>query len=80
MTTVKSQFVQLTGTALTLVLILGALATVWAGIIGLFLWAFLLLSSFGGDQASLVLSSIEIDPLTIVFGPLQWDGLSVMGS
>ncbi len=53
---VKSQFIQSTGVALTLVLILGALAMVWAGIIGLFLWAFLLFSSFGGDQASLVLS------------------------
>ena len=61
MRTGSNQFVQLVGTALTLVVILGALATVWAGIIGLFLWAFLLLSSFGGDQASLVLSSMQIE-------------------
>ena len=71
MKTGKNQFVQLMGTAFTLVLILGALATVWAGIIGLFLWAFLLLSSSGGDQASLVLSAIQIDPLTIAFGSCQ---------
>ena len=71
MKTGKNQFVQLAGTALTLVLILGVLATVWASIIGLFLWAFLLLSSFGGDQASLVLSSIQIDPLTIALSPRE---------
>ncbi len=59
MKTVKHQIVQLTGTAFTLVLIFGGLAMIWASIIGLFLWAFLLLSSFGGDQASLVLSSTK---------------------
>lgn len=78
MKTGKNEFVQLMGTAFTLVLILGALATVWAGIIGLFLWAFLLLSSFGGDQASLVLSAIQIDPLTIAFGSCQVGDLSAI--
>jgi len=63
MKTGKSQSVQLLGTTLTLVLILSVLATVWASIIGLFLWAFLLFSPFGGDQASLVLSSTKIEPL-----------------
>lgn len=59
----KSQSVQFLGTTFTLVLIFGALATVWASIIGLFLWAFLLLSSFGGDQSNLVLSSMKMAPL-----------------
>lgn len=72
----KHQFVQLTGVAFTLVLVLGGLAMVWAGIIGLFLWAFLLLSSFGGDQASLVLSSMQIE----AFGLHQVGDLSAIGS
>lgn len=76
----KNQFIRLIGTALTLVLVLGALASVWAGIIGLFLWAFLLLSSFGGEQASLVLSSIQIDPLMIAFSPRPWDDLLAIRS
>ncbi len=43
MTTVKNQFIELTLSAITFVIILGALALIWPGIMALFLGVFHLL-------------------------------------
>ncbi|MBX3332166.1 MAG: hypothetical protein KF722_17310 [Nitrospira sp.] len=49
MITVKSQFVQRTLAAITLVLVLGALSMIWPAIIGLFLGVLLLLQSCSAE-------------------------------
>ena len=71
MTTRKSQLVQHTLTAITLVLVLGALSMIWPVIIAVFLGVLLLLQSFSADQEIAVLSWTEVGSLPIVFSSLR---------
>ena len=72
---VKSQFFQLTLSAITFVLIVGALSMIWPAIIALFLGAFLLLQSLGADREIAVLSWTEVGHFSIVFGSLRRSAL-----
>lgn len=72
---VKSQFVQLTLSAITLVLALGALSLIWPGIIALFLGVFLLLQSCSAEQEMAALSWTEVGNVPIVFATLRRAGL-----
>ena len=71
MTTVKSQFVQQTLAAITLVLVLGALSMIWPAIIGLFLGILLLLQSFSAEQEIAVLSWTEVGNVPTIFASLR---------
>ncbi|MHC9063314.1 hypothetical protein ACYX34_11570 [Nitrospira sp. CMX1] len=55
MITAKGQFLQLTWTALTFVLVLGALSMIWPSIMALFVGLFLLLRSCHAEQSAAVL-------------------------
>lgn len=70
MITVKSQFVQLTLSAIALVLALGALSLIWPGIIALFLGVFMLLQSCSAEQEISALSWTEVGNVPIVFAAL----------
>ena len=72
---VKSQFFQLTLSAITFVLIVGALSMIWPAIIALFLGALLLLQSLGAEQEMAVLSWTEVGQISIVFASLRRPGL-----
>ena len=72
---VKSQFFQLTLSAITFVLIVGALSMIWPAIIALFLGALLLLQSLGADREIAVLSWTEVGQFSIVFGSLRRSAL-----
>lgn len=67
MTTTQSPFTQHTLATITLVLVLGALAMIWPGIMALFLGVFLLLKSCSAEQETAGLSWTEIGNLAIVF-------------
>ena len=71
MITVKSQFVQQTLAAITLVLVLGALSMIWPVIIGLFLGVLLLLQSCSTEQEIAMLLWIEVGNLSTVFASLR---------
>jgi len=71
MITVKSQFLQLTLSAITFVVVIGALSMIWPAIIALFLGALLLLQSLGAEQEMAVLSWVEIENASIVFASLR---------
>lgn len=78
MTTVKSPFVQLMLTAITLVLIFGALSMIWPGIIAIFLGVFLLIQSFSVDQEIAILSWAELGHVSTLFGSLRQSGFPAM--
>ena len=71
MITVKSQFVQQTLAAITLVLVLGALSMIWPAIIALFLGILLLLQSCGAEQEITMLSWNEVGNFSTVFASLR---------
>ena len=71
MITVKSQFLQLTLSAITFIFVLGALSLIWPGIIALFLGFLLLLQSCHAEQEIAVLSLTELGNLPIVFASLR---------
>ena len=71
MTTVKNQFLELTLSAITFVIVLGALALIWPGIIALILGIFLLLQSFMSEPEIAVLSWAEISNMPMVFTSLR---------
>jgi type III secretory pathway component EscS len=75
MITGKSQFLQLTLSAITLVLVLGALSMIWPVIIAVLLGVLLLLQSFTADQEIAVLSWNTVSNLPIVFASLWRPGL-----
>ena len=77
---VKSQFLQLTLSALTFVLVVGALSMIWPAIIALFLGALLLLQSLGTEQEMVVLSWAEVGNVPIVVASLRRSGLPAMFS
>ena len=75
MTTVKSQFVQLTSAGIILVLIFGTLSMIWPGILALFLGVFLLLQSCGAEPEIVALSWTEVGHVPIAFAALRRSGL-----
>jgi hypothetical protein len=71
MITVKSQFLQLTVSAITFFLVVGALSMIWPTIIALFLGLLWLLQSFNAEQEMAVLSWLEVENASIVFVSLR---------
>jgi len=71
MITVKSQFLQLTVSAITFVFVVGALSMIWPAIIALFLGVLWLLQSFNAEQEMAVLSWLEVENASIVFVSLR---------
>ena len=71
MTTNKSQFIQHALTAITLVLVLGALSMIWPGIIAVFLGVLLLIQSFTASQEIAVLSWAEVGHASLVVSTLR---------
>jgi hypothetical protein len=71
MITVKSQFLQLTVSAITFVFVVGALSMIWPAIIALFLGVLWLLQSFNAEQEMAVLSWVEVENASIVFASLR---------
>ena len=71
MITVKSQFVQQTLAAITLVLVLGALSMIWPAIIALFLGVLLLLQSCSAEQEIAMLSWTEVGNVSTVFASFR---------
>ena len=71
MITVKSQFLQLTVSAITFTFVLGALSLIWPAIIALFLGFLLLLQSCHAEQEIAVLSWTELGHVSIVFASLR---------
>jgi hypothetical protein len=78
MVTVKSQFLQLTVSAITFVFVVGALSMIWPAIIALFLGALLLLQSLGAEREMAVLSWVEVENASIVFASLRRPDLPAM--
>jgi len=78
MITIKSQFLQLTLSAITFVIVIGALSMIWPVIIALFLGALLLLQSLGAEREVAVLSWAEVENASIVFASLRRPSLLVM--
>jgi hypothetical protein len=75
MITVKSQFLQLTLSAITFAFVIGALSMIWPAIIALFLGILLLLQSCCAEQEVAVLSWTEIGHVSILFASLRRPGL-----
>jgi hypothetical protein len=78
MITVKNQFLQLTLSAITFVVVIGALSMIWPAIIGLFLGVLLLLQSLGTEPDVAVLSWTEVGNLPIVVASLRRPGLPTL--
>jgi hypothetical protein len=78
MITAKSQFLQLTLSAITFVVVIGALSMIWPAIIALFLGALWLLQSFSVEPEMAVLSWTEVGNLPIVFASLRRPSLPAM--
>lgn len=74
MITAKSQFLQLTLSAIMFVLVLGALSMIWPGIIALVLGVLLLLQSFSAEQEIALLPWTEVGHFSIVFATLRQPG------
>ena len=72
----RSQLVQHALTAITLVLVLGALSMIWPGIIAVFLGILLLLQSFSASQELALLSWAEAGHVPIALSSLRRPGLS----
>ena len=78
MITVKSPFIQLTMSAITFILVIGALSMIWPCIIAVFLGVLLLLQSFSAEPDVVVLSWIEVGHVPIVVASLRRPGLPAM--
>ncbi len=78
MITVKSQFLQLTLSAITFIFVVGALSMIWPGIIALFLGAILLFQSLSAEPEVVVLSWAEVCNVPIVVASLRRPSLSAM--
>ncbi|MFZ3014914.1 MAG: hypothetical protein WA045_14530 [Nitrospira sp.] len=71
MITAKSQFLQLTLSAIMFVFVIGALSMIWPVIIALFLGALWLLQSFSVEPEMAVLSWAEVGHVPIVIASLR---------
>jgi hypothetical protein len=78
MITVKSQFLQLALSAITLVFVIGALSMIWPAMIGLFLGVLLLLQSLGTEPDVAVLSWTEVGQVPIIVASLRRPSLLAM--
>ena len=78
MITVKSQFLQLTLSAITFVIVIGALSMIWPAILALFLGVLMLLGSLGSEPNVAVLSWNEVGQLPIACASLRRPGLPTM--
>ncbi len=78
MITVKSQFLQLTVSAITFVFVVGALSMIWPTIIALFLGVLWLLQSFNAEQEMVVLSWLDVENASIVFASLRRSDLPLI--
>ena len=78
MITVKSQFLQLTVSAITFVFVVGALSMIWPTIIALFLGVLWLLQSFNAEQEMAVLSWLDVENASIVFASLRRSDLPLI--
>jgi len=76
MTTRRSQLGHHALTAIMLVLVFGALAMIWPGIIAVFLGILLLLQSFSASQELALLSWAEVGHMPIALSSLPRPGLS----
>ncbi|NGZ97802.1 MAG: hypothetical protein CV089_17055 [Nitrospira sp. WS110] len=76
MTTRKSQLVQHTLAAISLIVVLGALSMIWPVIIAVFLGILLLLQSFSSNEELVVLAWIEVGHVPIALSSLRRLGLS----
>jgi hypothetical protein len=70
MITAKSQFLQLTLSAVTFVVVIGALSMIWPAVIALFLGVLWLLQSCCVEQAVAVLSWVEVSNVPVVVATL----------
>ena len=78
MITVKSQFIQLTLSAITFVMVVGALSMIWPAILALFLGVLMLLQSLGTEPDVAVLSWNEVGHVPIVVASLRRTSLAEM--
>ena len=78
MITAKSQFFQLTLSAITFVFVIGALSMIWPAIIALFLGVLWLLQSFSVEQEMVVFSWAEVGHVPVVVASLRRPGLPTM--
>jgi hypothetical protein len=78
MITAQSQFLQLTLSAVTFVVVIGALSMIWPAIIALFLGVLWLLQSFSAEQEMVVLSWAEVGHVPVVVASLRRPGLPTM--
>ena len=78
MITAKSQFLQLTLSAITFLFVIGALSMIWPGIIALFLGVLLLLQSFSVEPEVVVLSWAEVGHVPVVVASLRRADLPTM--
>ena len=75
MSTAKSQFLQLTLSAITFLFVIGVLSMIWPAIIALFLGVLLLFQSLSAEPEVVVLSWTEVGHVPIVFASLRHSGL-----
>jgi hypothetical protein len=78
MSTVKSQFLQLTLSAITFLFVIGVLSMIWPAIIALFLGVLLLFQSLSAEPEVVVLSWAEVSNVPVVVATLGRADLSVM--
>jgi membrane protein implicated in regulation of membrane protease activity len=78
MITVKSQFLQLTVSAITFGFVVGALSMIWPAIIALFLGVLWLLQSFNTEPEMAVLSWLDVENASIVFASIRRPSLLVI--
>ena len=74
MITVKSQFIQLMLSAITVAVVVGALSMIWPAIIALFLSVLMLLGSLGTEPETAVLSWVEVNNVPVVVASLRRHG------
>lgn len=78
MSRAKSQFLQLTLSAITFVFVIGVLSMIWPAIIALFLSVLLLFQSFTAEPEVVVLSWAEVGHVPIVIASLRRPSLLAM--
>lgn len=80
MITLKSQFRQHVVAGITLILVLGALSTIWPAIIAVFLSIILLLQSFSAESEIARLSWAKMGDLSVVIDLLRHPDFPVVFS
>lgn len=78
MITIKSQFLQLMLSAITFIVVIGALSMIWPGIMAIFLGVLWLLQSFSAEQDIVGPSWADVGHVPIVVASLRQPGFSAM--